>query len=50
MIPSPTLLARANAAIERILGEKSELRELWQEGDDAEWQGAVADLRRRLGA
>lgn len=38
----------ADAVIERVLGKNSELRESWQEGDDAEWLDAVADLRRRL--
>ena len=43
--PSAALLARAEAVIERILGQKSELRELW---DGTEWRESVEDLRRRL--
>lgn len=47
--PSPELLARASAAIDRILAPNSELRELWQEDDEGEkWLAAVKDLRRRL--
>ena len=47
--PSPPLLTRARACIDRVLGEKSELRELWSEDDPTEWNDAVADLRERLG-
>lgn len=46
--PPAALLARAEAVIERILGEKSELPELWDEGDGTEWRQSVEDLRRRL--
>jgi hypothetical protein len=46
--PPPALVARGNAAIDRVLGDDSELRELWDEGDDGEWLAAVEDLRRRL--
>jgi len=49
--PSPALLKRASAAIDRILGDDSELRELWEEGDDGEtWRKAVEDLRERMRA
>ena len=44
--PSPELLQKAVAAIDRILGEDSELCELW-EGNDA-WHEAMQDLRARL--
>lgn len=47
--PSPPLLTRARACIDRILGDNSELRELWSEDDPTEWTAAVADLRHRLG-
>lgn len=48
-VPPPELIARAHAAIDRILAEDSELRELWQEtGDPSEWLDAVAELRGRL--
>jgi hypothetical protein len=46
--PPAPLLARADAVIDRILGENSELAELWDEGDGTEWRAAVDDLRRRL--
>jgi hypothetical protein len=47
---SPALLRRAHAAIDRILGGDSELRELWEEGDGEPWRQSVADLRRRVAA
>ncbi|HWL10256.1 MAG TPA: DUF4259 domain-containing protein [Planctomicrobium sp.] len=49
--PSPRLLKRADTAIDRILGEDSELQELWYEGEGNEgdlWKGALEDLRARL--
>ena len=46
--PPPQLLARAEAVIERVLDEKSALRELWDEGDGTEWRRSVEDLRGRL--
>jgi hypothetical protein len=48
--PSTVLVARGRAAIDRILGEDSELRELWEESDGGEkWRASVEDLRRRTG-
>ena len=45
------LVALATAAIDRILGENSELAELWAESESAaEWRAAVEDLRRRVTA
>jgi hypothetical protein len=44
--PSAALLNRATAAIDRILGDNSELRGEWNE-DDA-WLKAIEDLRIRL--
>lgn len=46
--PPPALVARAEAAIERILGPDSELRELWEEAGDEEWRASVEDLRVRM--
>lgn len=46
--PTPQLLAQASMAIDRILADGSELRELWEEDDSSEWVGAVEDLRRRV--
>ena len=45
--PSPELIARGNAVIDHILGADSELRELWDEAGDGEWQAAVANSRTR---
>src|SRR5262249_50232690 len=43
------LKAAADSAIERILGSKSELPELWDEGGRNEkWHGAIDDLRKRV--
>lgn len=48
--PSPALIKRAFAAIDRVLADDSELRELWDESaDSAEWCAGVQDLRKRLG-
>jgi hypothetical protein len=49
LTPSPGLMGRARAAIARILGDASELRELWDEGDGTAWRNATEDLRQRLG-
>ncbi|HKO49380.1 MAG TPA: DUF4259 domain-containing protein [Polyangiaceae bacterium] len=46
--PDPAILARASQAIQRILADESELRELWEEEDGTAWQHAVDDLRQRL--
>ena len=49
--PPPALLKRASSAIDRILGSDSELRELWEEGDEAgDWRAAIEDLRVRVRA
>jgi hypothetical protein len=48
--PSAPLLSRACGAIDRILGENSELRQLWDDSGSAEWIEGVEDLRRRLQA
>ena len=50
IVPSEEVLARASDAIDRILGEGSELRELWDEARSDEWRAAVEDLRTRLRA
>ncbi|HEY4069907.1 MAG TPA: DUF4259 domain-containing protein [Burkholderiaceae bacterium] len=49
--PPAELLAQAQAAMTRVLAQRSELRELWQDGDEyADWLAAVADLRARVAA
>ena len=50
LIPSPALLSRAKAAIDRVLADNSELRDLWEEGEGDGWRKSVSDLRRRLEA
>jgi hypothetical protein len=42
------LIARASSVIDRVLGEESELAELWAESGDAKWRAAVEDLRARM--
>jgi hypothetical protein len=46
--PPPELVSRGNAAIDRVLGDESELRELWADAGEEDWLAAVADLRSRL--
>jgi len=46
--PTPALLSRAEKCIDRILGEDSELCQLWEESDAAEWRAGVEDLRKRV--
>lgn len=49
--PPPAVVKRASAAIDRILGADSELRELWEEGDEGgAWRAAIEDLRARVWA
>ena len=49
--PSPSLRKKAHAAIDRVLGIHSELRELWEESEPEydNWVSAVEDLRERMG-
>jgi len=42
------LVARAHKVIDRILGEDSELRELWEEDGPGKWRKAVEELRGRV--
>ncbi|HET9849918.1 MAG TPA: DUF4259 domain-containing protein [Candidatus Dormibacteraeota bacterium] len=47
--PDAHVIEQAGRAIDRILGDNSELRELWDDSGDAEeWRAAVADLRNRV--
>jgi len=44
------LLQKAKEAIDMILGDKSELKELWEEVDEYDvWSSEVLDLKDRLG-
>ena len=47
--PKPALLKRASAALDRILADNSELRELWDEGKEGKaWRKTIEDLRVRM--
>jgi uncharacterized protein (DUF2126 family) len=46
--PDPGLINRAEAAIDRIVGSDSELRQVWEEADLEPWLKAVSGLRARL--
>ena len=47
--PEAWLVARALEAIERVLAEGSELRDLWEEaGEGEDWRADVLHLRERL--
>ena len=47
--PSPALIQKAIAAIDRVSQAPSELLTLWQESGEHEWIGELQDLNRRLG-
>jgi len=40
--------ALAALAVDRVMSDESELRELWDEAESNEWRAAVANLRSRL--
>jgi hypothetical protein len=46
--PDVGVITKAHAALDRILGDNSEERELWEESDFAGWKSSLDDLRRRL--
>ncbi|MCG7921512.1 MAG: DUF4259 domain-containing protein [Candidatus Thiodiazotropha lotti] len=48
--PSAAILTKANRALERILGENSELRELWEKDDAQEWHSSITGLQRAISA
>ncbi|MEM7201337.1 MAG: DUF4259 domain-containing protein [Planctomycetota bacterium] len=49
MTPSTDMITAAIAAVDRVLGQHSELAELWGDSADAgTWRASVAGLRRRL--
>lgn len=49
LTPQVTLVNQALAALDRIVAEHSELRELWDDSEEAEaWLAAVAELRGRV--
>ena len=48
--PSPELLGKAESAIDLILGDNSELSELWQESGADDWVKSVKKLQIAVGA
>jgi hypothetical protein len=46
--PSPALVQRALSTLARIVGENSELADLWDESPDGAWRAKVEELRNRL--
>lgn len=49
--PTSELLSKAQAALTRVLGEDSELRELWEDSDDLQnWESSIKALRSAMGA
>lgn len=47
--PASSLLKRAETVIDRILGDNSELKELWIDSDENEqWLASIEQLRQRL--
>ena len=47
--PAPALVDKARRAVERILGDDSEIVELWQDSDSFEsWKADVESIRARL--
>lgn len=44
----PGLRQRAIQAVDRVVADSSELRQLWEEGDAEPWLVLVRDLRARL--
>jgi hypothetical protein len=47
-LPSAALVKRALASLDRLLGERSELRELWAGLVGEGWRASIEDLRQRL--
>ena len=49
LVPPEPLVQRALDVLDRIVGDESELKELWDDSDSAaDWQASLADLRERL--
>lgn len=43
--PSEGLRSKAHQALARVMGDESELRELWSEDDDSEWVASIKALQ-----
>lgn len=51
LVPGPALVEKAHRAIDRILDENSELKELWAESDEFEaWTTSIRELAARVSA
>jgi hypothetical protein len=49
--PSSDLIGKAVRALDLVVGDQSELAELWDEGHDSdEWRSGIARLRAALAA
>lgn len=49
--PTSELLSKAQAALTRVLGKDSELRELWEDSDDLQnWESSIKALQSAIGA
>jgi len=49
LVPTPGIVEKAHEAIDRILADESELRDLWQHSDELEtWKASVLNLRSRI--
>lgn len=42
------LKSKAVAALEKVIGEGSELKELWEESDEPAWQQGIEEMIKRL--
>jgi hypothetical protein len=49
LIPDSALLTKARLALDRVLSENSELRELWEETESTEWQDSIRALQIAIG-
>lgn len=47
--PDAALLAKAERVLDRVLGDNSELSELWEEGGSSEWRVSIEALRAAIG-
>jgi hypothetical protein len=48
--PTPALIEKAKKALARILGDNSELKELWQESGATEWEASMNSLQAVVSA
>jgi hypothetical protein len=48
--PARPLLEKAGLALARVRGDESELKELWHEGDAADWEASLDSLQAAVSA